>query len=146
MLITKCVHSPDLISVANRKLCFRLIVRVKMGILDTMFSFQTDPFDRMLFGHRMLYRANGYMNGISINFVYRDMLFTGSLGCSGNQLMHLFATTKNRNTFVSNHGNDIAAMLTNQKLLFHVHPSCKKCVQVSRNNALHTGHTMVKRK
>jgi hypothetical protein len=94
-----------------------------MGILNTVFCFQTNPLDIMLPGHRMLYRADGYMNGISLYLIYRDMLFPGGFCCAGYQSLHFLTATVDRNAFVPNHSYDIAAVPANQKFLFHFIPS-----------------------
>ena len=119
MLITKRVHCPDFIPITDRKLRFWLIVRFKMGILNAVFGFKAYPFDIMLLSHRVFRFANGYMDGIPLQLVYRDMLFYGGSRCAWHQLLHFLTATIDRNAIIPNQGYDITAVLTNQKFLFH---------------------------
>ena len=113
MLIAKCVYRPNFIPVTDRELCPGLVIRVKVCILNAVFCFQAHPFDIMLLRHGMLRGADSYMNGISLNFVYGDVLLPGGFGCTGNQLLHGFTAAVDRNTLVPNYRNNVAAMPAN---------------------------------
>ena len=120
MLIAKRIYCPDFIAIAERELCFGLIIRFKVGILDTVFRLQAYPFDIMFLGHGVVHGANGYMNDISLNFVYRDMLLAGCFRRAGNQFLHFFATAVDGHAFIPDYSHDISAMLTSQKFLFYL--------------------------
>ena len=105
----------------------------KVGILDTVLGLQAHPFDIVLCRHGMRHGAYGDMDGIAIYLIHRGMLFPGSLGCAGNQLLHLLAAAVDGHTLVPDHGNDVAAMLANQKCLFHTFPPhTKVCPKKNR--------------
>jgi hypothetical protein len=60
------------------------------------------------------------------------MLFFGSLRGAGYNLVHLLTATIYRNALVPDHRDDIAAMLTNKKLLFHkIPPSMESVSEIS---------------
>ena len=128
MLITECEHSPDFISVANGEFRCGLVIRIQMCILDTMFCFQTHPFDIMRLVHRMLYGAYRYVDGIPVHLINRDMLLSRGFRHAGNQLPHFFTAAVERNAFIPDHGYNIAAMLTDHQFLFHFNPSLRKSV------------------
>ena len=145
MLIAKCVYCPDFVSVAERKFGLGLVLRIQMGILDSVLGFQAHPFDIVLRCHGMLRSTNGYMDSIALHLVYRDMFFPGSFCGTGNQRLHFFSATVDRNTFIPNQGDNVAAMFANQKVLFHIlNPSLRKYVLIFINNAQRTGHTIGK--
>ena len=77
MLIAKCVHCPDFVSIAEGKFRFGLVIRVQMGILDAMLGFKAHPFDIVFLRLGMLHRTHGYMNGIPRNLIYRDVFLPG---------------------------------------------------------------------
>jgi hypothetical protein len=112
VLITKCVHRPDFIAVTDREFGPGLILRVQVGILDTVFRLQTYPFDKMLPVHRMLHRSDNYMDSIPLNLVHRGMFLPGGFRCAGNQFLHFLAAAIDRHAFIPDHGYNIAAMLT----------------------------------
>jgi hypothetical protein len=145
MLIAKCVDCPDLITVTKSELCSRLVIRVQMGILNAVLGFQTDPFDIVFLSHGMLHRPNSDMNGITVQLVNGDMLLAGSFSCSGDDFVHFFATTHNRNACIPDHGNDIAAMLADIEFLLHIISSFeRKYVLKKANNVPTAGYTTVK--
>lgn len=123
VLIAKCVHRAHFITVADGELGSGLIIRIQMGILDSMLCFQAYPLNIVLFCHRMRSGTNTHMDCIPLNPVDRNMLFTGCFYAARIQLLHLLAAAVYRNTLIPDHGNNIAAVLTNQKFLLHFYPS-----------------------
>jgi hypothetical protein len=122
MLIAKCKHCPDLVSITDGKFRHGIIPRIQVSILNPVLGFQTYPFNIMLLGHGMLGGTDRYMDDIPLYLVYRDMLLSGCFCDTGNQFLHFLTAAKKRNAFIPYHGCDISAMFTNEKFLLHYHP------------------------
>ena len=73
----------------------------------------------MLRQHGMLRLAHLDMNGAPLDGIDGDMLFHRSVGGAGDQLVHLLAAADHGHTRVLHHGDEVSAMLTNKKSLFH---------------------------
>ena len=58
------------------------------------------------------------LDGVSLQIIHGDMLFLRCFRCSRNDLLHFFTAAIYRNTFVTDHRNDIAAMSANIEFLF----------------------------
>jgi hypothetical protein len=126
VLITKSIHCPNFIPLANGEFRTWLVFWLQMGILNTMLGLQTDPFDIVLPVHGMLHSPNCDMNGVAVHLINGDMLFAGSFCSAGCDLVHFFSAALNWNTRIPNHGDNIATMLAYIKFLFHKHPPSKE--------------------
>lgn len=77
----------------------------------------------MLGQHGVLGRADGYMNKIPVNAVYRDMLLDRCIGDPGYDLLHLFTAADDGYTAVSYCCENASAVLADIEFLFHKHGS-----------------------
>ena len=99
-MITKCVYCQDVSPAADGEFGLGFIIQIPI----------------VLQGHKMLWFANGYMDGMAVQLINRDVLLTGSFCRARLDRMYLFAAAVGRNAFVTEQDYEIAAMLTDKNV------------------------------
>ena len=119
MEVAVSVDSLHLVTLAQSEADNGLLTGGENLALVALLGLQGDPLDVMLREHGM--RCGADLDGYKIAFhlIDRNVLLCGGFCCSGDDLLHFLPTAHDRDTRVFDFGNDVAAVLTNIKFLFH---------------------------
>ena len=66
---------------------------------------------------------HSYGDIMTLNLIDRNMFFLSGVCSARDDFLHFFSAAVYRNAGIPHHGNYVAAMLTDEKSLFHEHTS-----------------------
>jgi hypothetical protein len=116
VLIAISIYLKDLFTLLDMEDSLRCLSWVEAASLASLIGVEINPFDVMIFRHRVRDASDFDKNFLSFDFDDWEM-FLGSFGgwALGNEFTHWFAATHDFATAVFDHGDYIAAMSANKK-------------------------------
>jgi hypothetical protein len=116
VLIAISIYLKDLFTLLDMEDSLRCLSWVEAASLASLIGVEINPFDVMIFRHRVRDASDFDKNFFSFDFDDWEM-FLGSFGgwALGNEFTHWFAATHDFATAVFDHGDYVAAMSANKK-------------------------------
>ena len=108
-----------LVAFGKRERYFGLFAGRKTLALVALLRLQRNPFDIVLFFHRVRYAAHGNGYEIAVFMHYGYVLFFRRVGYARFQPLHFFAATGYGHAAFFYERHDVSAMFANIKFLFH---------------------------
>ena len=119
MEVAVLIGSHKLVAGCHGKGDLGLLTGLKSLALVALLGLEADPLDVVLLLHGVGDGTHGDGNQVAVNLNHGNVLFGGSVGGVGHQLLHLFAAAADLGAVALDIGNDVAAMGTFKEL--HIH-------------------------